>query len=68
MLIDFNPDIISDPEEADRAAESFSLLRKYCAVKAAAIRSRLAGDIADALEMESKLDALYARLPEDLRW
>lgn len=68
MMTDFNPDVISDPEEAERAAAAFSQLRKYCVVKAAAIRSRLAGDVQDALDLEERLDRIYADLPEDLRW
>ena len=68
MLLDLNPDVINDPEEADRIAAVLSLLRKYHAVKAAAIRARLAGDIQDAMDLESRLDRIYADLPEEARW
>lgn len=68
MLIDFNPDVFSSADEADLAAANLSKLQKYCAVRAQAIRDRLAGDIAEAMRREEYLDKLYAELPEELRW
>lgn len=40
----------------------------YAANKAAAIQCRLSGDISGAMTYEAICDAIYRRLPEDLRW
>ena len=42
---DFNPDCFVNPESLDALADVFAILRKYCTVKARAMRSRIAGDI-----------------------
>lgn len=68
MLIDFNPDVINDPEEAFRAADNFGLLATYCAHKGHAIRRRMVGDVQGALDQEAYCDKIYAQLPDDLRW
>ena len=65
---DFNPDCFVNPESLDTLAHVFSALRKYCAVKACAMRSRIAGDIESATVEEAICDALYEQLPEEVRW
>ena len=65
---DFNPDCFVNPESLDALADVFAILRKYCTVRARAMRSRIAGDIESATVEEAICDAVYEQLPEEVRW
>ncbi len=51
-----------------RNADNPAPLREYAAIKARAIRARLAGRIPQAQQWEAQLDGLYSQLPKTLQW
>jgi hypothetical protein len=55
-------------EELRAYCDYFSILEKYCLLKDSAITGRLEGNIACALSLESKCDALYDSLPKQYQW
>ena len=65
---DFNPDATEDIGELAEAERAFSRLADYCRMRARAIKCRLDGRIDNALAIEAKMQVIYDRLPESVRW
>ena len=59
---------VEDLDAYSRDASNAEPLRGYAAIKARAMRARLAGDVQIALRLESACDRLYQTLPESLKW
>jgi hypothetical protein len=57
-----------DPADYVAAARIFELYAKYCALKAESMTLRLAGNVAEALKVERKTDAIFHLLPESATW
>jgi hypothetical protein len=64
-----NLDCVSiDPADLEALAVAYGALGRYAAVKAQAMRARLAGSMLAAERFERQLEAIYQSLPEWARW
>ena len=65
-----NVDALSDSDLAALMAHPATHLevKRYAQITQAARKMRLAGDIALAMRLESKAEAIYDTLPRALRW
>lgn len=61
--LETNLDSINEPEELEKLAGIYASLADYANTKAAAVRSRLAGNINVAIHYEKVCDKIYSELP-----